>query len=237
MTGNQTIHFGFYNHTNGSANWNNWLLVLTNGKAFGEAGYAEYAVLRADAWENLSFSGTNITSDYIWDTFTTDMNGAYVDLTIKRTDNRIDVTAITTTTGGTVYTMNYFYEGVTTADIGAFLTCEGSYLEIDPGTVYVGEQYAPDTYRIGPTNCSAGWWSYFSNLSVISGNTTSPFVYTFYNYNNSAANWNNWLIVVTNGKAFGEDGYAEYFVLRADAYGWGDAYVGDNLSHSFNSPS
>ncbi|MDR0745795.1 MAG: hypothetical protein LBF17_04785, partial [Mediterranea sp.] len=49
MTGNQTMHFGFYNHTNGSANWNNWVIVLTNGKAYGEAGYAEYFVLRADA--------------------------------------------------------------------------------------------------------------------------------------------------------------------------------------------
>jgi hypothetical protein len=236
MTGNQTIHFGFYNHTNGSANWNNWLLVLTNGKAFGETGYAEYAVLRSDAygWGDASYNGENISSNFNFDTFTTDMNGAYVDLTIKRADSRVDVTAIITTTGGTIYTYTFYHEGVTTADIGAFLTCEGSYLEIDPETVYVGEQYAPDTYRIGPTNCSAGWWSYFSNLSVISGNTASPFVHTFYNYNNSADNWNNWLIVVTNGKDRDEDGYAEYFVLRADAYGWGDAYVGDNLSYSFN---
>jgi hypothetical protein len=162
------------------------------------------------------------------------MKDAYVDLTIKRADSRIDVKAIVTTTSGTIYTYTFYHEGITTPDVGAFLTCEGAYLEIDPETVYVGEQYAPETYRVGPANFSAGWWSYFSNLSVISGNTAYPFVYTFYNYTNGATNWNNWILVLTNGKAFGEEGYAEYFVLRADAYGWGDAYVGENISHNFN---
>jgi hypothetical protein len=232
MQGDQTMHFGFYNYTNGVNNWHNWALVLTNGKNRDEAGYAEYFVLRADAWENISFSGTNITSDYNWDTFTTDMKGAYVDLTIKRTSNRIDVTAITTTTSGTVYTMNYFYEGTLASSIGSFLTCEGAYLAIDPETVYVGQQYAPDTYLVGPADLSAGWWSYFSNFSLIK---TNPFVYTFINNTSGAANWNNWLLVVTNGKDRGEDGYAEYFVLRADAFGWGDGnYAGGNISASYD---
>lgn len=232
MQGDQTMHFGFYNYTNGVNNWHNWALVLTNGKNRDEAGYAEYFVLRADAWENISFSGTNITSDYNWDTFTTDMKGAYVDLTIKRTSNRIDVTAITTTTSGTVYTMNYFYEGTLASSIGSFLTCEGAYLAIDPETVYVGQQYAPDTYLVGPADLSAGWWSYFSNFSLIK---TNPFVYTFINNTSGAANWNNWLLVVTNGKDRGEAGYAEYFVLRADAFGWGDGnYAGGNISASYD---
>ncbi|GAB6120357.1 LamG-like jellyroll fold domain-containing protein [Dysgonomonas termitidis] len=234
MQGDQTMHFGFYNYTNGVNNWHNWALVLTNGKNRDEAGYAEYFVLRADAWENISFSGTNITSDYNWDTFTTDMKGAYVDLTIKRTSNRIDVTAITTTTSGTVYTMNYFYEGTLASSIGSFLTCEGAYLAIDPETVYVGQQYAPDTYLVGPADLSAGWWSYFSNFSLIK---TNPFVYTFINNTSGAANWNNWLLVVTNGKDRGEAGYAEYFVLRADAFGWGpegSGYNAANISASYD---
>jgi hypothetical protein len=235
-TGNQTIHFGFYNYTNGSANWNNWLLVLTNGKDRDETGYAEYCVLRSDAygWGDASYTGDNISHNFNWDTFTTDMKGAYVDLTIKRTDSRVDVTAIVTTTTQIIYTYTFYHEGITTADIGAFLTCEGSYLEIDPEKVYVGQSYASGTYRVGPANCTAGWWSSFSDFFVISGNTAYPFVYTFYNYTNGAANWNNWLLVVTNGKDRDETGYAEYFVLRADAYGWGDAYNGDNMSHNFN---
>jgi hypothetical protein len=235
ISGNQTIHFGFYNYTNGLQNWNNWILAVTNGKNRDESGYAEYFVLRADAWETVSFSNTNITSNYNWDTFTTEMNGAYVDLTIKRTDNRIDVTAVTTTTSGAVYTMNYFYEGSLVDIIGAFLTVEGAHLEIVPETVFAGQSYTADSYRVGPADLSAGWWSYFSDFTRITGNTVYPFAYTFYNYTNGNANWNNWLLVVTNGKNRDEAGYAEYFVLRADAYGWGDAnYNGANISASYD---
>ena len=224
MTGNQTMHFGFYNHTNGLQNWNNWVVAVTNGKNRDETGYAEYCVLRADAWDNLSFSNTNITSNYNWDTFTSDMKDAYVDLTIVRTDNRIDVTAVTTTTSGIVYRMTFFYEGDVTSTIGAYLTCEGSYLEIDPETVYVGESYTQGSYLVGPADLSAPWWTYFSNFTKITGNTPYPFAYTFINNTTGAANWDNWVLVVTNGKDRDETGYAEYCVLRADAW--------DNLSFS-----
>ena len=237
MTGNQTMHFGFYNHTNGLTNWNNWVIVVTNGKNRGETGYAEYFVLRADAfgWGDAGYSGANISSNYNWDTFTSDMKNAYVDLTITRTDNRIDLTAVTTTTGGATYKMTYYYEGSIAGTIGAFLTCEGSYLEIDPETVYVGKSYTAGSYLVGPANLSAGWWSYFSDFTTITGNTPYPFVYTFINNTNGAANWNNWVLVATNGKNRSETGYAEYFVVRADAFGWGDSnYAGGNISHSYN---
>jgi len=237
MTGNQTMHFGFYNHTNQVANWDNWVLVVTNGKKFGDAGYAEYCVLRSDAfgWGDANYNGANITHNYNWDTFKADMDGAYVDLTIKRTDNRIDITAIITTKAGGTYRMTFFYEGSLVGTIGAFLTCEGSYLEIDPATVYVGNSYTPGSYVVGPTDLSAGWWSFFSNFTKITGNTPYPFAYTFINNTSGAANWDNWVLVCTNGKDRGEDGYAEYFVMRADAFGWGDAnYKGANISHSFD---
>lgn len=233
---NETIHFGFYNYTNGSANWNNWLLAITNGKDRGETGYIEHFMIRADAWGwgDSSYSGANISSNFNFDTFTTDMNGAYVDLTIKRSGARVDVTAIVTTTALATYTYTFYYEGVTTTEIGAFLTCEGAYLKVDTETVYSGQAYSIDSYRVGPSDCSADFWSYFSDFTLISGNTTYPFVYTFYNHTNGAANWNNWLLVVTNGKNRNESGYAEHFVLRADAFGWGDAYSGSNISHNFN---
>jgi len=237
MTGNQTMHYGFYNHTSGAANWDNWVLVVTNGKKFGDAGYAEYFVLRSDAygWGDANYNGANISHNYNWDTFKSDMDGAYVDLTITRTDNHIDVTAITTTAGGSTYKMTFSYDGNLVSTIGSFLTCEASYLEIDPNTVYVGQSYAPGSYLVGPADLSSPWWTNFSDFTKISGNTTYPFVYTFINNTTGAANWDNWVLVCTNGKNRGEDGYAEYFVIRADAYGWGDSnYNGANISHSFD---
>ena len=218
MTGNQSMHYGFYNHTSGADNWDNWVLVVTNGKKYGDAGYAEYFVVRADAWSwGAGFTdGANISHNYNWDTFKSDMDGAYVDLTITRADNHIDVTAITTTKGGLIYKMTFTYDGTLVDTIGSFLTCERSYLEIDPQTVYVGQSYDPGSYVVGPADMSAPYWAYFSNFTTISGNTLYPFVYTFINNTNGGANWNNWLLAVTNGKNRGEDGYVEYFILRAD---------------------
>lgn len=239
MQGNQTMHFGFYNHNNGKDNWNNWLVVLTNGKNRDEAGYAEYFVLRADAygWGDSNYVGGNISNNFNFDngSFVSDMNGAYVDLTIKRTDGRIDVAAIITAKEGTVYNYKFFYEGEISNTIGAFLTVDGSYVEINPETVYVGQSYSADSYLVGPADLTAGWWSYFSNFTKITGNTASPFAYTFYNNTVGVNKWNNWVLVVTNGKDRGEAGYAEYFVLRADAYGWGDGnYAGTNIVSTYD---
>jgi len=238
ITGDQTINFGFYNHTNGTANWNNYLIVVTNGRSFGEAGYAEYFVLRADAWGwGDGHSNDNISHNFNWDNFRDEINGAWIDLSIKRTDNRLDLTAVATTTGKTVYTMTYHYEGNLEGTIGAFLTCEGSYLEIDPEKVFAGNVYNPGSYVVGPADLSAGWWQHFSEFTKITGNTPYPFCFNFVNNTNGAANWNNWVLVVTNGLNRGDDGYgpaSEYFVLRADAYGWGGNHVGANISHDYN---
>lgn len=245
MKGNNTTHYGFYNYTNGATNWNNWVLVVTNGKNRGEDGYAEYFVLRADGFGwgkegDTNFKTENISHNFNFDdgSFVNDMKGAYVDLTLKRKDNRIDMTAIVTSKNGKVYKYTFYYEGVTTSDVGTFLTCEGAYLAIDPETVYVGEQFAADSYVVGPADCSAGFWTSFSGFSKITGNTVYPFAYTFYNKTDGAANWNNWILVVTNGKNRDEAGYAEYFVLRADGFGWAPEGNTDfkltNISHSFD---
>ncbi|MFT4072784.1 MAG: hypothetical protein QM654_12785 [Dysgonamonadaceae bacterium] len=239
MNGNQTMHWGFYNYTSGENNWNNWVLAVTNGKNRDESGYAEYFVLRADAygWGDSNYNGENISHNFNFDdgSFKTDMQGAYVDLAITRSGNRIDVKATITAESGTVYTYTFYYEGNIGTSIGAFLTCEGAHLAIDPEAVIVGETYTAGSYLVGPSDLSAGWWSYFSNFSKISGDTSSPFVYTFYNNTSGANNWNNWVLVVTNGKNRSETGYAEYFVIRADAYGWGDSnYSANNISASYD---
>ena len=234
----ETLKVGFYNYTAGVSNWENWVLVCTNGPAFGEAGYAEHFVLRADAygWGDANYSGDNITSDYNWDTFKTEMNGAWVDLTVTRTsDTQVTMEAITTAEDGTVRTYKFKYEGELEPEIGIFLTLEHAHLKIHPDQVFVGKTYTD--YIVGATDCSAGWWTTFSNLDAISGNFTN-FGYELINGNTGVgSNWNNWVIVCTNGKAFGDDGYAEYFVLRSDAWGWGPEggnYNGANITHGFN---
>ena len=233
-TGNGIVHFKFKNFNSGGGNnWENWLVVVTNGKAFGEEGYAEHFVLRSDAygWGSANYSGDNIQHDFDFDNFIADMNGATVDLTLKNIDGRLEVTAIATTTGGKEYTYSYFQEGVK-GEWGAFLTVEKAYIEIDAKEVYSGTLYEKGKNRFGAEDNTSGWWSIHSDLKSFDGN--GAIKYQFYNYGSGGANWNNWVLVLTNGIAIGSEGVEEYMVLRSDAYGWGTYYIGENISHDFN---
>ena len=235
-----SAHFGFYNYTGSTVNnWENWVLVLTNGKAFGEDGYAEHFVLRSDAygWGDGNYDASKISNNFNWDTFLSEMNGAYVDITLTRNENTINMETVVTGASGQKYNYSFSY---TAADlegtVGAFITGEKNYIRLDAEQVYAdGKSFAPGTYLVGPEDCSAGWWSVFSDNYVIEGDNEYPFGLVFTNHTNGQNNWNNWVLAATNGVPRDGDGYAEYFVLRADAYGWGDGnYNGDNISHGFN---
>ena len=232
----ESAHWGFYNYTAGANNWENWILVCTNGTASGETGYAEHFVLRADAygWGDGSYTGDNIASDYNWDTFKTEMNGAWVELTVSRTENTVSMKAVTTAEDGSVRTYTFKYEGALEQEVGFFLTLEKAHLKLDPAEVYVtSADFSP--YMVGNEDCSTAWWSAFSECYTLKGDFEN-FVLTFTNNNSGTGeNWNNWLLVMTDGKDSHTNGGKEYFVLRSDAYGWGDDnYSGDNISSGFD---
>lgn len=220
----QTLHLGFWNFTAGGNNWENWLLVCTNNG--GGSGSPENFVLRADAfgWGDKHVA-ENITSDYNWDTFLQEINGAWIDLTVTKQNGTVTVKAVTTSADGSaVRTMNYKCEGCTEAESGFFLTLEKAYLKLDPEQCYVGSKFEPGTYLVGAADCSAGWWTAFSEAYDFDGNISedNPFVLHFINNNTGAgSNWNNWLLVCTQG---GGPGNPENFVLRSDAFGWGTVY-------------
>lgn len=231
-----TFHTKFINHTSGANNWNNWLLVATTDADRSGDGYSEYFVLRADAygWGNSDYNGDNISSDFVWDGYTSYMEGAVVDMTVTRSGSTITMTTTTTTVDGTVYNYSYHQdncgEGQT---IRLFLTVEAAYLEIDPEETYIGETYTSGSKLVGSADCSATWWTAFSDFySCAAGD---EIVFHFINNNTgTASNWNNWLLVCSTTELNG-DGYSEHFVLRADSYGWGNSnYNGDNITSGFD---
>lgn len=232
LTGDGTVHYEFYNYHGGQTNnWCNWGLVLTNGPERGADGYAEYLYLRADAygWGN-NYNGDNISHDFNWDTFMAEMDGAFVTMDITRKATTVTVTCLVKAVDGTERHYSITVEGVDCETMGTFLTCEGSHLLIDPESVFVGNIYNSGEYVLGATDCTTGWWSAHSPLNRFD----APFKnwgVEFVNHNTgSGGNWNNWLLVCTNGTWIGEDGYAENFVLRSDAYGWGASFDGGNTS-------
>lgn len=74
---------------------------------------------------------------------------------------------------------------------------------------------------VGAEDNSSGWWSEFSQyFTVPSG---KKLYVEFENHGTGVNNWNNWNVCVALGTREAESGYSEYFVLRSDWYGWGNA--------------
>lgn len=102
--------------------------------------------------------------------------------------------AVVTGSSGQTYTYNFSYTGELEETIGAFITGEKNYIKLDAEQVYAdGESFTPGSYLVGPEDCSAGWWSVFSDNYVIKGNNEYPFGIIFTNS--------------TNGQKIGITGY------------------------------
>lgn len=238
LTGDGTIHYEFINYTNELNNWCNWLLCLTNGIERGGDGYTEYLVLRADnyGWATLYETG-EMSSDYNWDTFKQDMNGAFVNMDINRTGANVEIVCVITTVDGQTFNYRKTIEGVDSPTLGSFLLVEGGHLLIDPESVFTGTVYKPGEYTLG-TDLNTGFWSVWSNQVRMEGNFTN-FAFEFINHSpgEGSSNWQNWGLIVTNGYQSGgnqDPAYAEHYYLRADAYGWGGLYDSSTMTHGFD---
>lgn len=136
---NKLLHLEFVNNGTGVNNWNNWNLAVINEVAErGGEGYAEYFVLRSDAfgWGNGDYDGGLISQNYpdtdgdgdIWNDFRATMQGAYVTLEVDHSaTGNVFVTATAVGTNGTTLVQTYQQPVSATADINAFLVCDGSH--------------------------------------------------------------------------------------------------------------
>lgn len=233
-SGDCEISYQFVNYTRGTNNWENWVLILTNGKAIGEEGCEELLILRADAFGwGAQYDAGVITHDYNFDTFKEDMQGATINMTIKRVGTHFEMTAITRKAGGGSCTYTFVSESFPTGTLGTQFTLEAAHLQIDRYQTTAGTLYKEGSNVVGLTDKTTPWWTeHFSD--VVSANGDNLIKIKFKNYTNRAANWNNWVLITTNGYDIGSDGAAEYFVMRSDAYGWGDYMVLGNMTHTFN---
>lgn len=74
---------------------------------------------------------------------------------------------------------------------------------------------------VGAEDNSSGWWTSFSDYFTIPSNQLLHL--EFVNHGTGVNNWNNWNLGVTTAHERDTDGYSEYFVIRSDAYGWGNS--------------
>ena len=75
----------------------------------------------------------------------------------------------------------------------------------------------PTPHVLGAEDNSSGWWSAHTDNIKVEPKETK--VVNFTNYTTGANNWNNFVIVLNKASL------AEYAVVRADNYGWGDGYA------------
>jgi len=200
----ETFVSTFTNYTNGAANWNNFLVILR------KADKGEYAVVRADnfgwgaGYDGIATATTEEGRD--WAAWAAAMDGAKVTTYVTNNgDGTADIKAVIEGNDGNIYTQDY--TGIGNVDPNDFYFCftvEGGHLEFDN--------------VLGLEDNSTPWWSAHSaDVTVPAGQTYTT---RFKNYTNGAANWNNFLVVLTRADN------SEYAVLRADNFGWGTSYDG-----------
>lgn len=120
----QTVHFEFTNHSAKAGNFQNWILLAKQGDE-------EKMALRADNWENIQWSNENCVSDYNWDTFIQDMDGAYVVLDATYQEGVITTNAVITTVEGVVYHYSFTKKLENAPEELVFqLSEEAAYLEV-----------------------------------------------------------------------------------------------------------
>lgn len=175
---NKLLHLEFVNYGTGVNNWNNWNLAVANEAGDRDAdGYAEYFVLRADAfgWGNSDYNGSIITHDYpdtdgngdIWNDFRTTMQGAYVTIEVDHSaTGNAYVTATAVGTNGVKITETYQQPVSATLNLTAFLICDGSHFVMkkayllpskvtvvdDSNPVSIAIEGAPEFVELGNEN-------------------------------------------------------------------------------------
>ena len=211
----ETFVSTFTNYTSGGGNWNNFVVCLTN-----EDGSTEYGILRADNWGwGTGWAGEELASKCMpsggqsdWATWLAAMDGAKVTVYVTNNgDGTCDVRCVMVGNDGVTYYQDYIgLNTVTDPDNFYFhYTVDACHLEFDN--------------VLGAEDNSSGWWSEHSEkIQVPAGQTYTT---RFRNYTNGGGNWNNFVVCLTS-----EDGATEYGILRADNWGWGTGWAGEELA-------
>ena len=161
-----------------------------------------------------------------------------------------DCAALTTIYVGSGWTMTNvsgnwvddMFSGSTSLVGGAGTTYDASnigvsYAHIDGGPDnpgYFTDKNAPavnDTIEVvGNTDLSSAFWSAFSSNYEIPADYTLHM--QFVNHSAKASNWYNWVMLCAadSTRTLDSTRTPEYFVLRADRYGWGDYHNADGFT-------
>lgn len=89
----------------------------------------------------------------------------------------------------------------------------------------------PTPETLGAEDNTQGFWTAFTDDVRLEQGKTYQIPLTNYG---GASNWNNFVIILRNGIPQGQDGYYEYAILRADNWGWGTGFAGEESDAYFD---
>ena len=220
LTDGQVATFEFTNYTAGAENYQNWVTCVSNGTTFNAA--SPLVMLRADNWDNVQGSNAGVTSNYNWDTFKTDMNGAKVVVTVTYRSGNVKIHADITTTTSNTYFEEFTKSGVS-GNIVTCLTVDHSYLVLTKAQV----TDAPAEVVGAEDNTSAYLGAFSTQSKLTDGQKTT---YEFTNYTAGAENYQNWVACVS-GATF--DAGNLLVALRAD--NWENVQASNNgITSNYN---
>ncbi len=243
--------FKLNNFSSGLETWHNYVMVFTNEASEAHTdpnsasdAHREWAAVRADAYGWTPETNPVPDSAFTWtwgnwDSWkSTSMVDADVTIEVKREGGILNITAHNVDYNGLDNIMNATVETAMTADDPCYMlfTCENSYVELM--SVEDGVDIQPDSSAmetLGTTTFGLGWWSEFTNgVELVDGVSKTV---KLKNYSSGVENWHNYVVAFTNTQTTADkapsadnyEGYAEYAVVRADLYGWGDASYAGNF--------
>lgn len=231
INGDGGLHYTFINHNGGATtNWYNFIFEANDGNG-------KYIDMRSDnyGWGDLT-DGVIFSNTYNWDAFTSELDGATVDMYIYKKGTHVLVESTITTTANAVRKYQAFYPNVSASTLNCYLMVEKAYLEITkreatdlPTNIDVADEI------VGYLDCTSPYVGISSAERQLS-NDGKGYEIKFKNINNGATdNYKNWILRCFNN----DDPWTMNFYLRADnaalftnGASWNNT---DNINFTMNS--
>ena len=208
LSDNEMVTFEFTNYSAKVGNYQNWVSCVS-GETF-NAGSLLVA-LRADNWENVQDSNNGISSNFNWDIFRDEMDGANVVTSFKYQDGKVTIHNDITAKSGNTY-FEEFTKGGLSGTITVALSVDGSHLDISKSEK-TSLTPKPEGL-VGNEDNSTNYMGDFSKELQLTDGQIATFEFT--NYSAKGGNSQNWLACVSKGETFSTDADNLLVVLRAD---------------------
>ena len=220
-----TLTVQFKNYA-GANNYNNFVVALANSDDRTAPIYKDYAIVRADAYAWKEFGVidtdpkhdtswfTSLRSNFNWDTFITEMDGADVTLTIQRKGGQVIVHADIITTSSIDRYLDFVMPIPAGEPLYAQLGVDQSYVVVDESKVATT---ATPKDIVGLETNTTPWWTQFSDYYKVEPGKTMTI--EFDHYTGGKELYHTFAAVLASAER-GAAGYEEYVAMRADGYAW-----------------